>query len=57
MSESCGGLIISPEELARIRAACLRRGEELEAARTPQPPPDAAGSSQGVDGKLPNLVI
>jgi hypothetical protein len=32
VSESCGGLIISPEELAHIRAACRQRAAELEAA-------------------------
>jgi|SRR6516225_7611681 hypothetical protein len=32
MSVSCGGLIISPEDLARIQAACRRRAAEPEAA-------------------------
>jgi hypothetical protein len=42
MNESCGELIISPEELARIRAACQRRAAEFEAAKNiaePAAPP------------------
>jgi hypothetical protein len=33
MSENCGGLVINPEELARIRAACQRRAAELAASQ------------------------
>jgi len=29
MSVSCGGLIVSPEELARIREACRQRDAEF----------------------------
>ncbi len=56
MSENCSELIISPEGLARIRAACQRRAAELEAARAPQRPPDAPGSSPNLNGKSVNLA-
>jgi hypothetical protein len=50
--ENESGLIIDPALLANIQAACRRRAAELEAAGTPQQPPESAGSSQGVNGKL-----
>jgi hypothetical protein len=53
MSESCSELIISAEELARIRAACQRRAAELEAATVSQCLPLAPGPSQSVCEALP----
>jgi hypothetical protein len=41
MSENCGGLIIDPQELARIRAACQLRAAELERAEALQCPANA----------------
>jgi hypothetical protein len=41
MSENCGGLIIDPQELARIRAACQLRAAELERAEALQCPAKA----------------
>jgi hypothetical protein len=53
MSENCGELIISAEDLARIRAACQQRAAEL--AGESQPAPEATGLSQSANGKLPDV--
>jgi hypothetical protein len=56
MSESCGELIISAEELARIQAACQQRAAEQPAAGAPQCSPDALGLPQSANGKFVNLT-
>jgi hypothetical protein len=48
MSENCGGLIIDPEELARIRAACQLRAAELERVEALRCSSEARGASQSV---------
>jgi len=53
MSENLHGLIISAEELARIRTACQRRAAELAAAGPPQPVAIVPGSLQSVSTALP----
>jgi hypothetical protein len=53
MSESCSELIISAEDLARIRSACQQRAAELAGAS--QPAPEATGLSQSANGKLPDV--
>ena len=49
MSESCGEVIISAEELARIQAACQQRAAEQPAAGAPQCSPDALGLPQSAN--------
>jgi hypothetical protein len=44
MNANCGGLIIDPQELARIRAACERRAAELAAAEALQWPANVPGA-------------
>jgi hypothetical protein len=53
MSENCSELIISPENLADIRAQCLRRAAELEAAGELQRLPIAPGRAQNDFPALP----
>ena len=53
MSGNCGELIISAEDLARIRSACQQRAAELAGAS--QPAPEATGLSQSANGKLSDV--
>jgi hypothetical protein len=53
--ESDCGLIISSEELTRIREACQRRRAELEAAGTLPAATIAPGSSQSAAEAFPTL--
>jgi hypothetical protein len=53
MSESYNELIISAEDLARIRAACQQRAAELAGAS--QPASEPTGLSQSANGKLPDV--
>jgi hypothetical protein len=55
MSENCGELIISAEDLARIRAACQQRVAEFVAAGASQNSPIAPGPAQSACEALPVL--